>query len=188
VQQLRGVPSVLTTAASQQAYPCIVVAPQCPEHENWNEFRRRHAESGSADGDPLLKILDSVLKDPRTDPRRIYLMGYSMGAFEVWQMAADVPDMFAAVVPISGGADVNLAQHLIDIRIGAVHGDADGTCSVDATRHLIAAIQAAGGTPRYWELTGVGHHAWAPALQEPSEIIDWLFRQARQPTSHRIPE
>lgn len=188
VQQLRGVPSVLTTASSQRAYPCIVVAPQCPEHENWTGFRQRYAESGSAEQDPLLKILDSVLEDPRNDPHRIYLIGYSMGAFEVWQMAADVPDKFAAVVPISGGADVNLAQDLIDIKIGAVHGDADGTCSVDATRDLIAAIRAAGGIPRYWEMKGVGHAAWAPALREPSEVMDWLFQQARQPASHGKPQ
>lgn len=35
------------------------------------------------------------------------------------------------------------------------------------------------GEPRYSELSGGGHHSWAPAYRE-SELLDWLFAQRRR--------
>ncbi len=49
----------------------------------------------------------AVAEDVRTlldvDPRRIYLTGHSMGAVAAWAAAAERPELWAAVAPVSGG-------------------------------------------------------------------------------------
>jgi predicted peptidase len=44
---------------------------------------------------------------------------------------------------------------------------------------MIAAIKAAGGTPVYSELEGIGHDSWTPAYRNPA-VLDWLFAQRRR--------
>jgi predicted peptidase len=43
---------------------------------------------------------------------------------------------------------------------------------------MIAALEAAGGRPKYSELKGVGHNSWTKAYRDPA-VIDWLFEQRR---------
>jgi predicted peptidase len=43
---------------------------------------------------------------------------------------------------------------------------------------MIAAVKAAGGSPRYSELKGVGHDSWTPAYGDPA-VLDWLFAQRK---------
>ena len=38
---------------------------------------------------------------------RVYLIGMSMGGFGTWALANRMPDRFAAISPMCGGADVN---------------------------------------------------------------------------------
>jgi acetyl esterase/lipase len=45
---------------------------------------------------------------------------------------------------------------------------------VDSTREMLAAIQNAGGNPRYTEYPGAGHDIWNRVFKEP-QIVDWLF-------------
>ena len=58
---------------------------------------------GDAERD-VLDTISEVDRDYRINRDRIYLMGHSMGAYGVWSIAMNNPDMFV-LGPISGGGD-----------------------------------------------------------------------------------
>ena len=127
--------------------------------------------------DVLLRMIDDVLEDHRVDPDRVYLCGNSMGGFGAWQLAAQSPERFAAVVPMAGGANEELAEALTNVPIWAVHSTDDNVVPVEGTRKIIQAIRAAGGDPQYLELTDAGHGSWREVFREDSPVLKWMFQQ-----------
>ena len=46
----------------------------------------------------LVRVLSTATY---VDPRRVYLLGLSMGGMGTWEIAADNPNLFAAIAPIA---------------------------------------------------------------------------------------
>jgi predicted peptidase len=92
-----------------------------------------------------------------------------------------MPERFAAVSPICGGGDDKQAEKLIHLPIWVWHGDADPAVPVSRSREMVAAIEKAGGHPKYTELPGEGHLSWVPAYNRPDGVIPWLFEQVKKP-------
>lgn len=179
MQQVGGIPQILTEPDLQKEFPCFVIAPQCPEGIQWSN-RSALGDEDTCDGLTLaLAAVDEVLTDYPADPDRVYLIGYSMGGFGAWELAARHPKRFAAVVPIAGGGNPEWASRLVDAPIRAVHGAADDVVPVEQSREMIAAIRAAGGSPRYDEIPGAPHSSWRNLLSEPSNFLRWLHQQSR---------
>ena len=175
--QLRGLPGRMADAKLRERFPCFLVAPQCPAGSDW--VRR---------ADTLEALIESLLKAQPIDRRRIYLTGFSMGGFGTWELAVRRPELFAAVAPICGGGDSGRASKLVGVPVWAVHGDADDVVPVEQSRRMIEAIRAAGGSPRYSELPGVGHNGSTFAYFNPGEVVPWLFRQRNDRSAEPIAE
>jgi len=122
--------------------------------------------------------IQAVSSREAVDPARIYLTGLSMGGYGTWDLAVRQPERFAAILPICGGGDETTAPRLAGMPIWCFHGDADTVVPVKRSRTMIAAVRAAGGSPKYSELPGLGHDSWTPAYRDPA-VLDWLFRQQR---------
>ncbi len=71
-----------------------VVAPtnRRPYGFDWEEWGRWDA----------MEVLELNQRRLKTDPRRTYLTGHSMGGHGVWQVGATLPDRFAAIGPSAG--------------------------------------------------------------------------------------
>jgi predicted peptidase len=126
-----------------------------------------------------LGVLERVLADYPTDPDRVYLTGLSMGGYGSWDLAERMPERFAAVAPVCGGGDTSRADRLVKLPIWAWHGDQDPAVPVARSREMIAAIEKAGGHPKYTELPGVAHNSWIQAYGNADGLIPWMFAQAR---------
>jgi predicted peptidase len=125
-----------------------------------------------------LAILEQVQKEYKTDPKRVYLTGLSMGGFGTWSLAAKYPDKWAAIAPVCGGGNVKDAAKLKDLPIWNFHGDADTAVKVDLSRNLIKAIEEAGGKPKYTEYPGVGHNSWDKAYGT-DELYTWFLSHTK---------
>ncbi len=117
------------------------------------------------------------------DRERLYLIGVSMGGYGVWDMAAQNPGKFAALVPICGGSPLRTGDRFTEIarRIGRTpawvfHGAKDGVVPVSESRQMVEALKSAGGNVRYSEYEGVGHNVWLNAAAEPN-LLPWLLSQ-----------
>ena len=177
--QLKSLPSMLTELPYRNEFPCYIIAPQCPMNMSWTTFRRNFLAESTWNRDPIVRIVEQMLENPNVDRDRVYLVGFSMGSFGAWDLAADYPDLFAAVVPIAGGGPGSLAEALVDVPIWAVHGDQDRTCPVEQTRKIVVELERLGANVHYTELCGVAHASWQPAFSDTRDLIDWMFRQRK---------
>ena len=183
-QQLAYLPTWLADPVMQEKYPCYVVAPQCRPDHRWVEvawddvMSTRQAPQMTDDLAAAVAALDEALKMEAADPDRVYLTGLSMGGFGAWDLAARMPERFAAVLPICGGGDEATAPRLTGLPIWCFHGADDTVVLPRRSRSMIAAVKAAGGSPRYSELEGVGHESWTPAYRDLA-VLDWLFAQRK---------
>ena len=182
--QLKYLPTWLASDENRQKYPCFVVAPQCPAEMKWADVLWDDAVSRpqgemSRPMRGVVGILNTMSELYPIDPARIYLTGLSMGGYGSWDLAERMPERFAALVPICGGGDEAQAGRLAGLPIWAWHGDEDPAVPVERSRRMIAAIKAAGGTPRYSELKGVGHDSWHAAYTGADSVLPWMFEQVK---------
>jgi len=168
-------PKALIAPDVQAKYPAFILAPQCPHNDSWSH-------SGSAQpSQPMRLSLAAVAaleKEFSIDGDRLYVIGLSMGGHGVWDLISRKPAMFAAAVPICSAGNPASAKLLVNLPIWCFHGDADPLVSVKYAREMMAALQKAGGHPKYSEYPGVGHNSYVNAFKEP-ELLPWLFGQRR---------
>lgn len=182
--QLRnGAAELLGSPAAQHRHPCHFVLPQCPPGSRWVEVdwgSHRHTlpEKPSQPLGLVLELLPALQAELAVDPRRIYLIGLSMGGYGVWDLLSRRPELFAGAVAICGGGDEAQASRLAAMPLWVFHGSDDPVVPVERSRHMVAALRQAGAEPRYSELPGVAHDSWTPAFHEP-ELLPWLFSQRR---------
>src|SRR5262249_2063302 len=154
----------------EKTFPFITVIPQ-------SEKRTWKAESD--DGKRAIAIFDSVIKEYKVDPDRQYLTGLSMGGYGTWSISAAYPDRWAAIVPVCGGGNRAGAAEIKDIPCWCCHGDEDAAVPVARSREMIAALEKAGGKPRYTEYKWVGHDSWDPAYAT-NELYPWMLKQVKK--------
>ncbi len=175
----------------QQNWPCFVVIPQIESSQQWVNVDV-HKGSYVQPGQPSIplmltkELLDALQhKYSGIDASRLYITGLSNGGLGTWDAIERWPNYFAAAAPIAGAGDPSKAAVLKDLPIWAFHGSVDPTIPVSGSRDMIAAIQAAGGHPRYTEFAGQGHGVWpyVYALNTSSLRVTgffaWLFAQHR---------
>lgn len=182
--QLRnGVAELLGSPTAAARFPCLFVVPQCAtEHRwvevDWREERHDLPEKLSVPLSAVVELLEKLGGEYPIDPRRIYLIGLSMGGFGVWDLLSRWPERFAAAVVICGGADENAVVAARDVPVQVFHGAADPEVRVERSKNVVEKLEAVGGTPSYKEYPGVGHDSWVNAFADP-ELLPWLFSQRR---------
>jgi predicted peptidase len=161
--------------AREATFPFLVVFPQASDRVpatfgSWLP--------GQPDADRALAILDEVQREFRTDPRRVYLTGISVGGNGVWHLAAAQPQRWAAIVPVCGLGPCTKAAAVKGIPCWCFHGADDGNVSVQHSRNMVDALRQAGGSPRYTEYPGVGHNSWENAFGT-DELYTWLLQHVK---------
>ena len=105
-----------------------------------------------------VRYLRAHSSDYNIDPDRIYLTGHSMGGYGTWSVAMNHPDVFAALAPVAGGANVPAAMSKIaHIPQLVVHGDNDPTVPVERSRVMVAEGKKLGVEIKYIEVPGGDH-------------------------------
>lgn len=179
----------LAPAIRQQPerFPMIAVFPQARPDRRWTGGQSAMA----------LAALRRTLAEFRTDARRIYLTGLSMGGHGSWYLAYRHPELFAALLPICGWVTrpndypetvvppsdgppmAALVRRLGRLPIYLVHGEMDSAVSVQGSREPAAALKAAGAPVRYAELIGTHHNSWDAAYAS-DDVLQWLLAQRRR--------
>lgn len=146
--------------------PMIVVSPQCPDGDVWQP-------------ELLLALLEHLHKEYRIDSERIYIGGYSMGAYGGWELIAMAPERFAAAVPVAGGGDVDLADRLTEMPIWAFHGACDAVIPLEESQRMVEAIQTRGDKAKLTILEDEGHNI-CDAVFSRDDVYAWLLEHRRK--------
>jgi predicted peptidase len=168
----------------QQMQPCCIVAPQCHQPKRWVDIDWSLGNCSqpppTAEMQALVHLVTKLSTDPHIDPRRIYLLGQSMGGFGAWDLLARLPGFFAAAAIAAGGGDPAVVQRFTNVPVWTSHGNADRTVPVGATRAMVAALVAEGGQVHYREYPGRGHDIWDDFWLDP-QLLPALLQCQRSP-------
>ncbi len=152
--------------AQGREYPFIVVSPQCPDGKYWST------------DDWFSLLYTELIAKYRIDKRRVYVTGISMGGYGAWQVAADFPDKFAAVVPLCGGLnDSSQVCRIRKIPVWTFHGTKDEVISIWETEKLVEGLEQCKGKVKFTRLENEGHAI--QYLYEKPDIYNWLLQQKK---------
>lgn len=160
---------------------CIIVAPQCPAGQQWVDTPWANGSYSVTDVPEsnelkaVVELIDQLKDTYSIDSDRVYATGISMGGFGTWNLMMRHNDVFAAAIPVCGGADPSMAEVVMYTPIFTFHGDADPVVPVSGTREMVKAIKDAGGTLiEYIEYPGAEHGIWNDAFATEG-LLEKLF-------------
>lgn len=159
-----GIPALIERGKN---FPFLAVSPQCPAEFYWGELTEALLE--------LLSLLDPAL---HVDRSRVYLTGISMGGFGAFKLAAQAPDVFAALVSVCGGGEEAWAPALGRLPTWLFHGQLDDVVPVASSQRMFAALEAEGAPVKLTIYDDLAHDCWDRAFQSP-ELFEWLLAQRR---------
>ena len=167
-----------------QKQKVVLITCQCPSSELWAPLHRGGSGAAlqplpSKSTGLIPDMIEAKIKEFDADPDRVYITGLSMGGYGTWDTISRRPDLFAAAIPICGGADPAQAPVLKDMAISIFHGDRDNLVPTNLSREMFKALEDAGN--KNVKLTiyeGVEHNSWEKAYADP-ETFKWLFAQKR---------
>ncbi len=85
------------------------------------------------------------------------------------------PKVFAAAMPICGGADLTyVPKYAHKVPLWVHHGDVDIVVPVRHSRELVQAVKDQGVEIRYTEYPQVNHNSWVNAFKQP-DLLSWIF-------------
>lgn len=170
-----------------------IVAPtnRRPFGFNWEDWGRLDA----------MEVLELAQKNLRTDPKRVYLTGHSMGGHGTWHLGVTFPDRFAAIGPSAGwisfwsyaGAvreekptpiqellqratassdTLALLRNTAQLGVYILHGSDDDNVPVTESRTMNQHLSGFHRQFIYHEQPKVGH--WWDISDEPgTDCVDW---------------
>ncbi|QYR20245.1 prolyl oligopeptidase family serine peptidase [Paenibacillus sp. sptzw28] len=157
-------------AESKPDFPFIVVTPQCPTDSNWvQEYQQ------------VLALIDEIITNHPIDSERIYLTGFSMGGNGTWDFASRSPELFSAIVPISGWFEPDKAMLLKDVPIWAFHCVDDDVVHVSGTEDMDKALTSIEGNVKVTYYSGFKHdHKVMHETYNNTELYNWLLNQKKR--------
>lgn len=162
-----GIPKLIEEG---RKYPFILLAPQNPHYLRFWETEN------------VMTLLREVIKKNRVDTNRIYLTGFSRGAYACWVLTMEYHNTFAAVIPISGAAPASYAIWVDKIPIWVFHGRDDELIMVDESINIVKRLQKYGHDPKITIYENTGHNAWDTTYNNP-QVIEWLLLQKKKSVS-----
>jgi predicted peptidase len=175
--------------AENKENPCFVLAPQCPVDGNWvGGFEAEKSSVPSIYLDMVYEVILQLVDTYSIDQDRIYGTGLSMGAMGTWAQTFAHPDLYAAIVPISGGGYPDKAELVAHMPIWIFQAEDDPTVNVGPARDMVEALKEAGNDKVLYTEYAAGvnqppaarnpHYAWEAAYNT-GALIDWLLSQSK---------
>jgi predicted peptidase len=176
---------------NRKSFPAIVVIPQCPEDSFWATVKvDRSVQPLKFDFDynaapqwPLVaanELVKKIASEEAVDKSRIYITGLSMGGMGTFESVYRYPELYAAALPICGGADANAYDKRVNkTAFWIFHGADDAVVNVNLSREMQAKLKSLKAENRYSEYPGVNHNSWDNAFADPA-FLSWTFAHKRR--------
>ncbi|RYZ50643.1 MAG: phospholipase [Chitinophagaceae bacterium] len=190
-RQLTHGAKLFLQAENRNAFPAIVVFPQCARESYWSNVLRVHDDKGArkfeflADGNPtrsmqlLQELVPFVLRSYPVKRTQVYVGGLSMGGMGTYELVRRLPGTFAAAFAICGGAHPATASKLKGVDWWLFHGGKDDVVPPQATEVIHAALKKAGAGVKFTLYPNANHNSWDPAFAE-KELLPWLFSKRKR--------
>jgi predicted peptidase len=189
-QQLKYIAGLFINQKNRNYYKSYGVFPQCPNDDSWSTRKIIESKDGMRhkfydNKKPtkalslVIKLMDSLVKTSNVNTERVYATGLSNGGMGTFEMLYRRPDMFAAGVPICGGANPNTAKLFAKkTPVWIFHGAKDDVVHPLYSVKMVEAIIQAGGSPKFTLYDNVNHDSWLNAFKE-KDFFKWIYSQKK---------
>lgn len=172
-------------------YPAIVVFPQCSLKSSWSNMTASLDKDGKRKfnfqeaGEPskAMTLLMGLLKELpllyRIKKKQVYAAGLSMGGMGTFELVRRSPKVFAAAIPICGGANTATARQIKKTNWWIFHGAMDTTVPPQLSQEMYDALLKAKSKVKLTIYPEANHNSWDAAFAE-KELLPWLFSQRRK--------
>lgn len=168
-KQVAGWMNTFTKKENESARPCFVVAPlsaqpAAGQGTGWN----------GGEVEQVIKLVKTLVKNLPVDPKRVYIVGHSMGGFGTCHIMGSEPRLFAAAIPVSGVSSGDVSA--MDRKpVWMFHAADDNVVPVTGAREFAEAMKK-DKQFKYTESPTGGHGVVGPVFNDP-ETHKWLFAQ-----------
>jgi predicted peptidase len=190
-KQLTHGAKLFITDENRKNFPAIIVFPQCPEESFWavtkidrstTPFKIEFDYSVDANW-PLAaanELVKKLAKEESVDKSKLYITGLSMGGMGTFESVFRYSNMYAAALPICGGADTaHYDKRIKKTAFWVFHGAADAVVDANLSRQIVNKLKLLKADVKYSEYPGVNHNSWDNAFAEPT-FISWMFSHKRK--------
>lgn len=137
---------------------------------------------------PLADLLDEVEKTYRVDADRVYLTGFSMGGYGTWHTVLAMPQRFAAIAPVGGGAGTpEQAARIKNIPAWVLNGEKDTTTTVEQAQKMVDALKGVGASVQFTIIPGADHVGSLRQAYRMPELYEWMLEQTRPHALQAMP-
>jgi len=170
--------------ANVEKQKIVLVIPQCAMDPKGGK-----KGSGRWNADDVKLLVEYLKKSQEIDENRIYLAGYSMGAFGTWACAIAYPKTFAAIATVAGGGDPGKAEVIKHLPVWVFHGKKDTRVPHKGSEDMVEALKKAGArNVKFTSYPDQGHgRTFGKALNDP-ELYKWFVSHSRGKVSNAKPE
>jgi len=181
---------VFADTGNRNAFPAIVIFPQCPKDSYWANVdvdRSTYPIGITFHPDqkptPHLQmaadLVNSFIEDGKADPSRVYIAGLSMGGMGTYEMVQRNPETFAAAIAICGaGSTSEVQNYALNTPFWVIHGAEDNVVNPIHSLEMAQAMLEAGAKPRVTVYEDANHNSWDPAFAE-HDFLLWLFSHTK---------
>ncbi|WP_316785535.1 PHB depolymerase family esterase [Pedobacter frigiditerrae] len=159
-------------------YKCFVLAPQFNKRSsNYSENEDGVLISKSSeDVAMVLELIKTLEKEyPNIDSKRIYLVGYSMGASTAQNILNREPKMFAGLVSIAAVPDYSNLKEIKNKNIWLIHGQKDIENPYKGSAELFKRLEKSKRTT-FTTFSELDHNNINIPFLLSEEIPNWLFQ------------
>lgn len=193
MKQLANGAALFLKDSVRERFPAIVVFPQCPATNYWSNVQMVTQGSKQAKRDfffvadaaptqpmqQLMQLVGNIMVRYPVKKDQVYVMGLSMGGMGTFELVKRMPGVFAAAVPICGGAHPATAKLLKGTSWWIFHGGKDDIVLPLFSEQMHEALKKAGVPVKFTLFPNANHNSWDPAFAEP-DLLPWLFAQRKK--------
>lgn len=152
-----------------QELGAITIAPDVPARA-WTDPQAEQA---------VMSLINAVRNEFAIDPRRIVVVGFSLGGSGAWFLSARHADLFSAAIVMAGRTEEPLAS-LAKIPTYVIHSRNDQVVPFAQAEQRAAALAQMGRPIQFDTLAGVGHYemgGYLPALRNGGRWVRGRWEQ-----------
>ena len=178
--QLGVLPKLFASPDVQINYPTYVLAPQFSTRSSDYDMDLNRKVLFSKPRNCLnsvIELIDSLKLSLNIDTKRIYLVGFSMGASTVINSVSKRPNLFAAAISIAGIPEFNNLKNFNSTPIWLIHGVDDTENPIKSDEQFFKEMK---NKVKFWKLNGTTHNNVFSTQILGETLPKWLFKNQKK--------